>query len=153
MQIAFWPPETTVRFLVTDALNACTAIAISSPKARILAHIAPLPNGTTTIAPGRDWRLIYVDGHGSHLNMKFLNWYLEHRVLVAGYRPHSTHRVQPLDVSLFAPLGIYHSQEFDAFIHQSQGICSVTKRDFFGLFWGAYIKAFTEFKYKVGVAI
>ena len=65
-------------------------------------------------------------------------------MLVAVYPPHSTHRLQPLDVGLFAPLGIYYSQELDKFIHQSQGICSVTKRDFFRLFWGAYVKAFTQ---------
>ncbi len=52
VQIAFWPPETDVRYLVTGALNSCTAVAIISPTAGILAHIAPLPDGTTMIEPG-----------------------------------------------------------------------------------------------------
>lgn len=47
VQMVSWPPETQVRFLVTGHLNSCTAVAIISPKAAILAHIAPLPNDTT----------------------------------------------------------------------------------------------------------
>ena len=92
---------------------------------------------------GRDWRLLIVDGHGSHINMKFLDYCNSHRILVFVYPPHSTHRLQPLDVSLFAPLAIYYSQELDQFIHRSQGLSSISKRDFFKLFWPAYQKAFT----------
>lgn len=54
VQIAYWPPDTQVQNLVTGCLNACTAIAIISPKAAILAHIGPLSNGTTGIEPGTD---------------------------------------------------------------------------------------------------
>lgn len=62
---------------------------------------------------------------------------------MAVYPPHSTHRLQPLDVSLFSPLAIYYSQELDLFLHKSQGLCSLTKRNFFRLFWPAFRKAFT----------
>ena len=93
---------------------------------------------------GRDWRLLIVDGHGSHINIKFLDWCLEHHIMVAVYPPHSTHRLQPLDVSLFSPLAIYYSQELDAFLHRCQGLLTIGKRDFFGLFWPAYLKAFTQ---------
>lgn len=41
----------------------------------------------------RSWRLLFVDGHGSHVNMKFLEWCEQHRILVAIYPPHSTHRL------------------------------------------------------------
>ena len=84
-----------------------------------------------------------MDGHGSHINMPFLNWCNENKILVAVYPPHSTHRLQPLDVSVFSPLGVYYSQELDKFLHDCQGLCSVTKRDFLRLFWPAWIKALT----------
>jgi len=42
---------------------------------------------------GRDWRLLFVDGHLSYLNMRFLNWCNRHRIYVAIYPPHSTHRL------------------------------------------------------------
>jgi hypothetical protein len=62
---------------------------------------------------GRDWRLIFIDGHGSHVNIPFLDWCLEHRILVAVYPPHSTHQLQPLDVNLFNSLAKYYSQELN----------------------------------------
>lgn len=58
---------------------------------------------------GRDWRLLYIDGHGSHINMQFLFYCIEHRILVAVYPPHSTHRLQPLDIGLFGPLASFYS--------------------------------------------
>lgn len=78
----------------------------------------------------RDWRLLLVDGHGSHLNMKFIEWAYSHKILVATYPPHSTHRLQPLDVSLFSPLANYYSQELQQWIHRSQGLSRLSKRDF-----------------------
>lgn len=58
----------------------------------------------------RSWRMLFLDGHGSHLNLTFLEWCLQHKILVACYPPHSTHRLQPLDVGCFAPLASYYSQ-------------------------------------------
>ena len=75
--------------------------------------------------------------------MRFLEYCNKHRILVAVYPPHSTHRLQPLDVSLFSPLATYYSQELNQFLHKSEGLCSLTKRDFFRLFWAAFGKAFT----------
>lgn len=51
----------------------------------------------TVIKAKRSWRLLFVDGDGSHLNVKFLNRCEQHRILIAIYPPHSTHRLQPLD--------------------------------------------------------
>lgn len=92
----------------------------------------------------RRWRLLIVDGHGSHINMRFLDWCSTHRILVAVFPPHTTHRLQPLDVSLFSPLATYYSQELNKIIHAYQGLSVVTKRDFFRLFWPAFTKAFSK---------
>jgi hypothetical protein len=92
----------------------------------------------------RDWRLLILDGHGSHCTLAFLEWCHKCRILVAVYPPHSTHRLQPLDVSLFRPLATYYSQALDAYTRQSLGLSSVSKRDFFAIFYPAFDKAFTE---------
>jgi hypothetical protein len=92
----------------------------------------------------REWRLLIVDGHGSHLTMRFLDWCKANRILVAAFPPLSTHRLQPLDVFLFSPLATYYSQELDRWIHNCQGLVSITKRHFWKLFWVAYNKAFTK---------
>jgi hypothetical protein len=93
---------------------------------------------------GRFWRLLILDRHGSHINMKFLNWSHKHRILVAVFPPHLTYRLQPLDVSLFSPLSTYYSQELNDLICKSQDLSSLTKHNFFHLFWAAYDKAFTR---------
>jgi hypothetical protein len=91
---------------------------------------------------GRDRRLLIVDGHGSHINMRFIDYCYLHRILLAVYPPHSTHILQPLDVSLFSPLTTFYSQELDQFSLDSEGMTRLAKRDFFRLFWTAYEKAF-----------
>jgi hypothetical protein len=124
-------------------------------------HFASSPNGWTSDELGYSWltglfeketaskarrshRLLFVDGHGSHVNMKFLNWCERHRIMVTLYSPHSTHRLQPLDVNVFAPLAHHYSQGLDNLIRQSEGRTTMSKRDFFAIFWPAFEKAFTE---------
>ena len=93
---------------------------------------------------GRDWRLLLVDGHGSHLNMPFLDWCELHKIHVALYPSHSTHRLQPLDVGLFRPLANFYSQELNTWLHITQGLCRISKREFFSIFWPAFQRAFTQ---------
>merc|ERR1712070_161628 len=124
-------------------------------------HFASSPNGWTSDELGYSWltglfeketaskarrshRLLFVDGHGSHVNAKFLDWCEQHKILLAVYPPHSTHRLQPLDVSVFAPLANYYSQALDDLVRRSEGHTSISKRDFFSLFWSAFDKAFTQ---------
>jgi hypothetical protein len=127
-----------------------------------IAHFITSPNGWTTddigyqwltdvfnrhtkqkARMGRDWRLLYLDGHSSHLNMRFLEFCDNHRIIVMAYPPHSTHRLQPLDVSLFNPLSNYYSQNLDNWVRTSHGICSMSKRYFWRLFKPAFDLSFT----------
>ncbi|KAF2182033.1 DDE-domain-containing protein [Zopfia rhizophila CBS 207.26] len=93
---------------------------------------------------GRDWRLLIVDGHGSHVNMTFINWAVAHQIAVLVFPPHSTHTLQPLDVGVFRPLSGYYTQEVTQYLHWTQGLVAITKKDFFRFFWVAFNKAFTE---------
>jgi hypothetical protein len=92
----------------------------------------------------RQWRLLFVDGHGSHVTLKFLEWAQAHKILVAVYPPHSTHRLQPLDVGCFAPLATYYSQLLEQQTRLSEGQTRMTKRDFFNCFYPAWRAAFTD---------
>ena len=91
----------------------------------------------------RSWRLLILDGHGSHISMKFIDYCDSHRILLAIYPPHSTHTLQPLDVCLFRPLLQAYSDQLTTFMDKCQGLSSITKRDFFHLFWHAWNTAFT----------
>lgn len=93
---------------------------------------------------GNRRRLLIVDGHSSHVNMRFLNKCDELRILVLILPPHSTHRLQPLDVGLFQPLSTFYSQEVDQLMTKSLGEVSMSKRKFWSLFKSAFLKAFSQ---------
>jgi hypothetical protein len=86
----------------------------------------------------RSYRLLILDGHGSHLTTDFIDFCDSNRILLAIFPPHSTHSLQPLDVVLFGPLSKYYTQNLDRHLHRSQGITRITKRDFFENFWPAW---------------
>jgi hypothetical protein len=93
---------------------------------------------------GRDWRLLIVDGHGSHLTMNFINYCDEHRILLAIMLPHSTHTLQLLDVVMFKPLSTAYSSALTTHLHKSQGLVPIKKGDFFPLFWEAWVASFRK---------
>jgi hypothetical protein len=39
-----------------------------------------------------------MDNHNNHINMRFINYYDQNRILLTIFPPHSTHRLQPLDI-------------------------------------------------------
>jgi hypothetical protein len=90
------------------------------------------------------WRLLILDGHGSHLTMEFISYCDRHRILLMVFPPHSTHTLQPLDVVLFHPLAQAYSAELTAYLHRAQGLISIQKGDFFPLFWRAWQSSFKQ---------
>jgi uncharacterized protein YndB with AHSA1/START domain len=93
---------------------------------------------------GRDWRLLIVDGHGSHLTFEFLEYCEAHRILVSVFPPHSTHTLQPLDVVCFKPLSGAYTHQLTRHLHRSQGLVPLKKGDFFPLFWAAWSSSMTQ---------
>jgi hypothetical protein len=85
-----------------------------------------------------------MDSYNSHMNMRFINYCNQNRILLTILPPHSTHRLQPLDIDLFRFLAEYYSQEIDRFITNTQDFISISKRHFCNFFCKAYIRAFTQ---------
>jgi hypothetical protein len=69
----------------------------------------------------RRWRLLILDGHGSHFTMKFIDYCDANRILLMTYPPHSTHSL-PLDVGIFSPLSTAYSKHLEEFLHKFMGI-------------------------------
>jgi hypothetical protein len=126
-----------------------------------LAYFASTENGWSCETLGLHWlervfdqhtkekasrgrRLLIVDGHSTHVNLKFINYCDMNRILLAVLPPHSTHRLQPLDVGLFSPLSTYYSEEIDNLIAGSQGLVAMAKRHFWAMFRVAWERAFTK---------
>ncbi|KAF7576139.1 hypothetical protein PtrM4_003790 [Pyrenophora tritici-repentis] len=108
-----------------------------------LAWLEQVFDRSTKQRSGR-WRLLILDGHGSHLTMEFIKYCDRHRILLMILPPHSTHTLQPLDVVLFKPLSQAYSNELTNHLHKAQGLIPIKKGDFFPLFWSAWISSFTE---------
>jgi hypothetical protein len=76
--------------------------------------------------------------------MDFIKYCDQNKILLAVYPPHSTHTLQPLNVVMFKPLATAYSNEVAAFMERSQGLTSISKRDFFPLFYRAWQASFKE---------
>jgi hypothetical protein len=85
----------------------------------------------------REHRLLLLDGHSSHVNMAFIRWAETHRIILLVLPPHTTHRLQPLDVGLFQPLATYYSQEVNQLMSKGLGYVQMSKRFFYGFFKSA----------------
>ncbi len=51
-----------------------------------------------------EYRLLIVDGHASHVSNEFIKFVKANKIICLCLPPHSTHLLQPLDVSVFGPL-------------------------------------------------
>ena len=89
-------------------------------------------------------RLLIVDGHSSYVNMAFVDWADQHGIILLILPPHTTHRLQPLDVGLFQPLATAYSWELDKMMNESGGHVGMTKSFFWPKFKRSWDKAFTK---------
>ena len=95
-RVAWFEDDPTVRFQCSD--NGWTTDNITLDW--LQKHFIPL---TRTHTVGR-YRLLILDGHGSHTTPEFDSTCLENNIITLCMPPHSSHLCQPLDVSIFAPL-------------------------------------------------
>ena len=80
--------------------------------------------------PRQRRRLLIVNEHFSHVNMKFIIKCDELNILLLILPPHTTHRLQSLDVFLFSSLTIYYTNELNEMMFNSLDIVSMSKRIF-----------------------
>jgi hypothetical protein len=109
-----------------------------------LAWLKQVFNRFTKAKARRKYRLLILDGHGSHVTMDFLDYCDRNKIIPAILPPHSTHTLQPLDVVMFKPLSTAYSKELTTYLHNGQGLAGIKKGDFFHLFWKAWASTFTQ---------
>jgi hypothetical protein len=88
------------------------------------------------------YRLLLLDGHGSHVTMEFIEYCNDKKILLAVFPPHATHTLQPLDVCMFKPLSNAYSTQLAGYLQDSQGLLNLTKGDFSPLFWRSWTSVF-----------
>ena len=68
--------------------------------------------------------LLILDGHTSHTkNIDAINIARETGVVMLSLPPHTTHRLQPLDVAFFRPLQTYYNQAVESWLRAHPGRC------------------------------
>lgn len=65
--------------------------------------------------------LLLLDNHTSHLSIEALDLAVEHGITVLSFPPHCSHRMQPLDVTVFGPIKRLYTSQCDAWCKNNAG--------------------------------
>ena len=96
------------------------------------------------------YRLLILDGHGSHATAEFDRFCMEKKIIPLYMPPHSSHLLQPLDVSCFSPLKHLYGQRVQALIQKR--IYSIRKEDFLYIYPAVHQQALSLLNIKNGFA-
>ncbi|RPB01252.1 CENP-B protein [Choiromyces venosus 120613-1] len=61
------------------------------------------PSSQSAKKAGVRYRILLFDGHNSHVNINFLEYCIKNRVIPICLPPRTSHRLQPLNISVFSP--------------------------------------------------
>jgi len=89
-------------------------------------------------------RLLILDNLTSHDHFYFLDYCLRNNIHVLFFPSHSSHILQPLDVSVFSPLRRYYMAEIDEFTSLNGYYTHITWADMFPMVQRARKKALTK---------
>jgi len=105
-----WFPSTIPDWLYATSENGWTSNAIGT---EWLQRIF-LPDTT----PSEDrWRMLILDGHGSHIDLEFLWICKQNKVRLLFLPAHSSHILQPLDLSVFSVVKRFYRQQIQELSH------------------------------------
>lgn len=123
----------------TGTLNICqesgwmTSDLFKQWLEHFVAHVSPTTENKV---------LLLLDGHSSHKAFDVITYARQHGIILLCFPPHCTHRLQPLDISLFGPLKGYFNQEATRWLKNHPGRV-ITQFQISQLFTPAYQRAAT----------
>jgi len=65
--------------------------------------------------------ILILDNHSSHIAINILNFAKENGITILSFPPHTTHKLQPLDRSVFGPFKRHYDAAFDSFMVANPG--------------------------------
>lgn len=87
--------------------------------------------------------LLILDGHSTHTkNLQLLETARDNGVVLLCLPPHTSHKLQPLDVSFFKPLSLYYAEELRKWLRSNPGKV-VTLFQISTIFGAAFVHAAT----------
>ena len=66
--------------------------------------------------------LLMHDNHESHLSILVINYAKKHCITLSTIYPHCSHKLQPLDVSIYGPFKSYHHAAMSSRLQQKPGV-------------------------------
>jgi hypothetical protein len=81
------------------------------------------------------YRLLIIDGHGSHITPEFDLFCKEHSIIILCMLPHSSHLLQPLDVGCFSVLKRSYGRQIEGLMRN--GVNHIDKQDFLEAYYTA----------------
>jgi hypothetical protein len=98
-----------------------------------IAHARPTPDNKV---------LIILDNHISHINLQAIYLARKHGIVMISIPPHTSHKLQPLDRTVYGPMKVYYHQEVDKWMVTHPGM-RVDDYKVAALFRGAFLRAAT----------
>lgn len=83
--------------------------------------------------------LLLLDNHESHKFYPAIEYTRNNNVILLSFPPHTTHRLQPLDVAVYGPIKTFFEQEINTFQKQFPGRI-INQLNICRLFCPAYLK-------------
>ena len=96
------------------------------------------------------YRLLILDGHGSHLTPEFDRFCLDNAIIVLCMPPHSSRLLQPLDVGCFSPLKRAYGHQVETCMQLGRN--HIDKLDFIEAFKPARMAALNASNIRSGFA-
>src|SRR5271170_587058 len=87
-------------------------------------------------------RVLICDGFGTHETLEILEFCLENNIILCRLPSHTSHKLQPCDVGVFAPLKAAYRDQVDRLYRG--GANTVGKEHFTSLYSHARERAFTK---------
>ncbi|EOA90819.1 uncharacterized protein SETTUDRAFT_101808 [Exserohilum turcica Et28A] len=95
-------------------------------------------------------RVLICDGFGTHETLEILEYCFANNIVLCRLPSHTSHKLQPCDVAVFAPLKAAYREQVERL--ERGGVNSIGKEHFTSLFSPARVKAFTAKNIKAGFA-
>lgn len=89
------------------------------------------------------YRMLILDGHKSHLTTEVIQLCISEKIILACLPAHTTHMLQPLDVSFFEPLAKNYRRDLTHTFRDLKAVAA-TKNDFLRIYLRTRIRTATE---------
>ena len=96
----------------------------------------------TRVRAGQQPRVLICDGFGTHETVEMLEFCFEHNIVLCRMPSHTSHKLQPCDVAVFAPLKAAYRDQVERL--ERGGVNTIGKQLFTALYRLARDKAFTK---------